>query len=195
MAYTSSDYSLPLLLCIHAAIRGDRDEDALFDVGDDEAEVVGEEGANDFDLTDDEEAQELVDVMEDVISSGINDDVDNGTLNSTDDEDHDGEEDEEADDDASFLSAHSGDVENASGGGGGGDMTSGLKRRFEAHNEEAGEIDWRREDGYLSSKPVLLPPVPKETIGLVVIKVVEEAAGAHLVSAIYSTLLILILLS
>ncbi len=117
MAYKSSDYSLPLLLCIHVAIEKERDEDALFDVGDDEAEVVGEEGANDFELSDDEEAQELVDVMEDVISPGINDDVDDGTLNSTDDKDHDEEEDEEADYGASILSAHSGDVENALRGG------------------------------------------------------------------------------
>ena len=43
MTYTSSDYSLPLLLCTHAAtITADRDEDELFNVGGDESEVIGE---------------------------------------------------------------------------------------------------------------------------------------------------------
>ena len=107
---------LPVLPCLHDAIGEDYDENALLDDDNNDAEVVGKEGANGIEATDDEEARELVDVMEGEICLGI-DDVDDEKLDSADEEDHDQEEDNENSyESASILSAHSGDVDNAPGG-------------------------------------------------------------------------------
>jgi len=134
-----------VLPCIHDTIEKDYDDTALLDDDNNENEVVGKEVANDIEATYDENPRELVDVMEREICPG-NDSVDEGKLDSPDDEDHDKEEDnEDSYESAGILSAHSGNVDNALEGND--DMTRGTKRRVEALNEEADEVDWRREDG------------------------------------------------
>jgi len=144
-AYGGSSYALPELSCLRATIEAEGDDEP-FD--DDMIDVVSGFHVN-VDLTDDEEALEMIDVMEGDVRLVIGDD---GSFD--DDDVDDADEASKDDDEDNGISGISEDSKSANVEGGREDeLSSSCKKRARALNDGADEVDWRSVYGVSVPQP------------------------------------------